>query len=94
MARLTNSTKTVDELLTKKYHLLILDLMMPQMDGFTVLKNIRKEKRLKDQPVLILSSRQMSHDETAILASQNADMIAKPPRPHRLLEKVREIVAD
>ncbi|MFH1873889.1 MAG: response regulator [Pseudomonadota bacterium] len=91
---LSDSTQAVSELLNNKYCLLILDLMMPKIDGFEVIKRIREEETLKQLPILILSSRQLSTEETNFLKQMNAQVISKPFEPHRLLEKVREIVAE
>lgn len=94
VVRLNDSSKAVDELLAGSYSLLILDLMMPQMDGFTVLENLRKQDKLKDLSVLILSSRQLSTEETEMLKNSKAQMMSKPFEPHRLLEKVREMITE
>lgn len=94
VVRLNDSSKAVDELVKNDFALLILDLMMPQMDGFTVLNNLRQQPKLKDLSVLILSSRQLSTEETELLKSNNAQMMGKPFEPHRLLEKVREMIAE
>ena len=89
-----DSTEAIPELLKTEYALLILDLMMPKMSGFEVLEELRKEEKLKQLPVLILSSRQLTNDETKLLEDMNAHVMAKPFEPHRLLEKVREIVTE
>lgn len=94
VTRLNESNKAVTELLANDYTLLILDLMMPGMSGFEVLESLRKEKKLKDLRVLILSSRQLTNDETKFLEDHNAHVMAKPFEPSRLLEKVREIVTE
>jgi len=94
VTKLTDSTKTISELLSDDYSLLILDLMMPKMDGFTILKLIRDEAKLKNLPVLILSSRYLSNDETEFLQSMSAYVMAKPFEPYRMLDKVREIITD
>jgi len=94
VVRINESKKAVSNLLSGAFDLLILDLMMPNMSGFEVLGELRKVKKLLKLPVLILSSRQMSHDDTELLASLNADMMAKPFEPHRLLEKVRELMSE
>jgi two-component system alkaline phosphatase synthesis response regulator PhoP len=93
VTRLNDSTKTIEELKSKKYSLIILDLMMPQQSGFTTLKLIREDDELKSQPVLILSTRQISVEETGFLKQHEAQIMAKPFEPQRLLEKVREILA-
>ncbi len=94
VVRLNDSSKAVSELESGNYSLLILDLMMPQMDGFTVLENLRQQDKLKNLSVLILSSRQLSTEETELLRSRNAQMMSKPFEPHRLLEKVREMITE
>jgi DNA-binding response OmpR family regulator len=68
--------------------------MMPQMNGFQVLEAMRKSKKLVNLPVLILSSRQLTAQETEFLKNHGAQMMAKPFEPNRLLEKVREIVTE
>ena len=92
VTRLNDSTKTLEELKSKEYSLIILDLMMPQQSGFTTLKLIREDERLKTLPVLILSTRQISVEETGFLKEHEAQIMAKPFEPQRLLEKVREIL--
>lgn len=92
VTRLNDSTKTLEELKSKEYSLIILDLMMPQQSGFTTLKLIREDEQLKPLPVLILSTRQISVEETGFLKQHEAQVMAKPFEPQRLLEKVREIL--
>ena len=94
VSRLNDSSKAIEELLSKDYSLLILDLMMPQMNGFQVLEAMRGEEKLKSLPVMILSSRQLNAKETNFLTNHGAQVMAKPFEPNRLLEKVREIVTE
>lgn len=92
--KINDSTKAIPEMLANSYGLVILDLMMPGLSGFEVLDELRKEETLQHLPILILSSRQLSHDETAFLTGKRAEVMAKPFEPHRLIEKVREMVSD
>jgi DNA-binding response OmpR family regulator len=94
VARLNDSTLALDELHSKHYSMIILDLMMPKQSGFTTLKLIREDEALKELPVLILSTRQLSVEETDFLKNAGAQVMAKPFEPQRLLEKVREILSD
>ena len=43
-------------LLTGKYDLVISDVMMPEMDGITMLKNIKSNSNISDIPVILLTS--------------------------------------
>jgi len=91
---LSDSTMAEKELLDGDYSLLILDLMMPNMNGFQVLENVRRISKLENMPILILSSKQLTNSETEFLSQNNAYVMAKPFEPSRLLEKVREILKD
>lgn len=94
VTRLNDATLALGELKSGGYDLMILDLMMPKLSGFELLEIMKKDEAVKGQRVLILSSRQLSKEETTYLDSVGADVIAKPFEPHRLLEKVREMLAD
>lgn len=53
-------------------NLIILDLMMPQMDGFTVLDHLRANEKTRHVPVVILSGRQLSLDDVKRLEQHAA----------------------
>jgi signal transduction histidine kinase/HAMP domain-containing protein len=50
---------------------MILDLMMPEMDGFEVLKTVREIDKLAKMPVLILSAKHITHEELSFLKSNH-----------------------
>jgi two-component system, OmpR family, copper resistance phosphate regulon response regulator CusR len=70
-----------------KFDLLILDLGLPDMDGFGVLQALRQRDR--DLPVVILSARDSVSDTVAGLEGGADDYIAKPFRFEELLARVR-----
>ena len=55
--------------LAKKHcpDLIILDLMMPDMDGFEVIKRLRRSKKTKDIPILIVTAKELSKEEQEFL---------------------------
>lgn len=57
---------------------MILDLMMPQMDGFELLENIRNFERTKDVPVLVLTAKHITKDDVKRLKNNNV---------HQLIQK-------
>ena len=69
--------------------LIVLDVMMPGMDGFAVLKEIRKESRV---PVLMLTARGEGEDRIAGLELGADDYLGKPFLPLELLLRVRAIL--
>lgn len=52
----TNGQEALDFLKNNKPILMLLDLMMPGVDGFQVLESVRRDERIKDLPVIVLSN--------------------------------------
>src|SRR5439155_123059 len=70
-------------------HLLLLDIMMPQVDGLQLLQKIKADERLRHLPVLMISSVQDVEGATVrALGLGAADFIAKPFRARELLARV------
>jgi len=80
----------LQEFALNKWGLVILDVMMPGADGWTVLKHIREESEDKDVPVLMLTARGQKSDMD--LADQNraTDFLKKPFDPEDLVKKVKQ----
>lgn len=71
------------------YDLLILDIMMPEMDGFTVLKNIPKEKMI---PTIILSARGEEYDKLNGFDLGIDDYLTKPFSPKELIARIKAVL--
>ena len=69
--------------------LVLLDIMMPAMDGHQVLKGLRRNPVTVDIPVVFLTSLADSDDEENGLLSGASDYVTKPIRPRVLLARVR-----
>ena len=67
--------------------LVLLDVMMPEMDGFGVLRALRARPDSAAVPVLFLTARAQEGDEYLALGADG--VIAKPFEPSRLVEQVR-----
>ena len=78
------------QLLRHQYFaLIILDVMLPGMDGFEALKRIRQSS---DTPVLMLTTRGASEDRILGLESGADDYLPKPFQPEELLARMRSIL--
>jgi two-component system, OmpR family, alkaline phosphatase synthesis response regulator PhoP len=77
--------------------LLILDLLMPRMDGWGVIRELRSEPRYNDIPIMILTtviedaSRRRYELETG-MAMDVQDYVQKPARPDDLINRVAKLL--
>ena len=70
-------------------HLMLLDIMMPNLDGVSVLKEIRATK---DVPVIMLSARNQEYDKLEGFEYGADDYITKPFSPKELVARVKSIL--
>ena len=82
----TDGLEGLDEALTNTYDLIILDVMLPSMDGFEILKEIRKEKI--DSKVLMLTAKSTIDDKLNGLTNGADDYLTKPFHMDELLARV------
>ncbi|MFW5991149.1 MAG: response regulator transcription factor [Candidatus Nanoarchaeia archaeon] len=73
-------------------HLLLLDVMMPGMNGYQICENIRKDASIKDLKVAILSAKGQERDILTGLKSGADYYLTKPFDPNELKKKIDEII--
>jgi len=81
LERLSSAEPAVD--------LVLMDVMMPEMDGLTATREIRKKRQWKDLPVIMLTAKAMAEDQQQCLAAGANDYLAKPLDVDKLLSLVR-----
>jgi CheY-like chemotaxis protein/signal transduction histidine kinase len=69
--------------------LVLMDIMMPEMDGLTAMREIRKRPEWKRLPIIALTAKAMRDDQERSLAAGANDYIAKPLDVEKLLSLVR-----
>lgn len=67
----------------------LMDIMMPEMDGYECMQEIRKQKEFKDLPVVALTAKAMKNDRQKCLDAGADDYITKPVDVERLLSLMR-----
>ena len=81
-----NGRSGLEEATSKDYDLILLDLMLPELDGFEVARRLRKEK---DTPIIMMTARDSTMDRVAGLDIGADDYITKPFAIEELLARVR-----
>ena len=89
---INNPAKGLDKIKGEKPDLLVLDVMMPNMSGHDVCRQIRADKELADLPVLILTARAQEVDRVAALKSGADDYLSKPVTSQELIQKVDDLL--
>ena len=73
--------------------LLLLDVMMPEMDGLTLLKTLRAGGPFADTPAIFLTAKVQAHEVEQYLALGACAVLAKPFEPMQLAAQIRKIWA-
>lgn len=83
-----NGNDALNKLKTTTYDLMILDIMMPEMDGFSMLKQLPKDKRI---PTIILSARDEEYDKLVGFDLGIDDYLTKPFSPKELIARIKAV---
>jgi len=67
----------------------LMDIMMPEMDGYQTMQEIRKDPKFGTLPILALTAKAMKGDRDKCLAAGASDYIAKPVNTNELLSLLR-----
>ena len=73
-------------------HLILLDVMMPVMDGYTFLDKIKKDEELALIPVIVMTQGDSEADEVTALAHGATDFVPKPYRPQVILHRIASLI--
>ena len=84
-----NGMQAVEKCREKKYDLIIMDVMMPELDGFSAVREIRREQ---DTPVIMLSARGEEYDRIHGFEAGVDDYVVKPFSPRELMMRVSAVL--
>lgn len=88
VAQASNGREALEKLKKMKPDLILLDIMMPEMDGFETCETIKSDKKLADIPVIFLTGKSDPQDVVNGLKLGAVDYIAKPFNTTELLLRV------
>ena len=80
--------QALEMLRTKKIDLMVIDVMMPKLDGFSAVKEIRKDK---DVPVIMLSARGEEYDKLFAFEIGVDDYVTKPFSPKEVMARIHAV---
>ena len=89
----SNGLAAIEIASTEKPDLILLDVMMPVINGYDTCVRLKKNEKTKDIPVIILSAKAQKKEVDRALKVGAADFIAKPFSPRELREKIEKILA-
>ena len=79
---------------TERPDLILMDIQLPEMDGYEATQQIKSIAELKTIPIIAVTSYALSGDEAKARAAGCDGYIAKPFSPRELLAKVRKYLSD
>ncbi len=87
-----NGREALDKCYSKKYDLVLLDVMMPIMSGYEVCRELRSVYNLTELPIILLTARNQSEDFAMGLASGANDFLSKPFDKSELFARIQNLL--
>ena len=91
---LNNPLEGLEKIKQDQPDLLVLDVMMPNMSGHDLAREIRKDKGIGALPILVLTARSQEIDKTTALKSGANDYLSKPVTSQELIERVDALLTN
>jgi two-component system alkaline phosphatase synthesis response regulator PhoP len=84
--------QAVERAVAEKPDLIVLDIMMPKLDGYETCRILKKEATTRDIPVILLSAKGRNIDQKIGFEVGADDYITKPFSPRKLVERINTIL--
>jgi DNA-binding response OmpR family regulator len=84
--------QALEKLKTEKPDLIVLDIMMPKLDGYEVCKSIKSSPETRHIPVILLSAKGRNVDQKLGFDVGADDYITKPFSPRKLVERINQLL--
>jgi CheY-like chemotaxis protein/anti-sigma regulatory factor (Ser/Thr protein kinase) len=85
--------RALEVLANKAVGAILLDLLMPGMDGFEVIRHVRREATLKELPILVMTGKNLTAEESALLRHETQGLLQKNGSwQQQLIVEVRRVI--
>jgi two-component system chemotaxis response regulator CheY len=85
--------EALERLALAPFDLMVLDLNMPDVGGVEVVEFVRAQDRLRELPILIVTTRGDDESRAQVLGAGASSFLAKPFAPAEILDEVRRLLA-
>ena len=88
----SSGTEALKKLDQNSYDLLMLDIIMPEMDGFELCKKIRDKENFRETPIVFLTAKSQEEDRVQGIESGANLFLSKPISPEKLLGIISDTI--
>jgi two-component system cell cycle response regulator DivK len=92
MTEAENGQEALDAVAKERPDLILMDIQLPIMDGYEATRRIKADPKLKDIPIIVVTSYALSGDEGKAKDAGCDAYVTKPYSPRQLLAKIREFL--
>jgi len=85
-----NGKKAVEMVNGKEYDLVLMDIQLPEMDGYTATREIRKNSKFRELPIIAMTAHALKGDREKCLEAGMNDYITKPIDPEKMFSTICE----
>ena len=87
-----HGVEALEHMATNDIDLVIADIEMPEMDGVTLVKHLRADKRYSDLPVIVLTASGENEDHSTAMAAGADNVLTKPSSSQELIATVNSML--
>jgi CheY-like chemotaxis protein len=88
----SSGSQALERLSKEMFDLLILDIIMPEMDGFELCKRIREKENYRDVPIVFLTAKSREEDRKMGIDAGANLFLSKPISPQKLLHLISDTI--
>jgi DNA-binding response OmpR family regulator len=83
-----NAVEAMEKLKNEEIDLVLLDLILPDANGWTVLEEVKKNNELKDLPIIVFTAKSADKRDLRYIEKYNLPVLKKPFNSHELMKQI------